>query len=173
MIVVGLDISKANCGVAIGDGSAPPRTRCESFPGSLDAAFGAFGLFVREILVGERPALVVAEAPFTGRNPKVDEVLYGLHGIARERCHNRRVPYTLVSIRSWRSAFLGKKLAALKRDAAKAAALAECARLRWPTLGSDDVAEACGVWCWAHIHHGNKRGMDRMLSASSIRAFGG
>ena len=173
MNILALDISKASCGIAMGDGNGPPRTARATFAGDRGHVFASYREWLLRMLVLERPDLVANEAALIvmDKNSSADvaRLMVGMASVTEEICAKRAILHVDVHAGSWRKAFLGK--GNLKRDDAKRLAVAECARLGWPTDGNHDRAEACGVWCWAHLYRGNQRGMHRLLSASSMRSM--
>jgi hypothetical protein len=170
--IIGLDISKKSCGVAIGDGTGPPRTAQVSFDArSDDGAWAAYEKWLRERLVSERPGLVAAERAWSHTDKKSStrtrDLLLGFGIITRTICFQYGVRCRTVSTQTWRKDFIANGRPADP----KGEALTWCRLLGWPTGGNHDRAEACGVWCWAHIRHGDTRAMQRQLSASSLRVF--
>ena len=173
MRILALDISKTGTGVAIGEATEPPRSFVASFTGATRGHVGAnYAKWLRDLLRVEKPAMVVFEAPLMRAAAKGSaesmrlliglafqtEVMCAIRGIAAHECH----------VASWRKHFLGH---GYPHDP-KQAALNMCGLLGWDTGGSHDRAEACGVWTWAHFTHGDRRAIQRALSASSMRAMG-
>ena len=174
MQILALDISASSTGAAIGDGNSPPRTLRASFPQRpRGKALSEYRAWLRQIMIMEKPALVVAEAALV----KVDResatettmMLLALAFVTEELCGARSTTYKTVAAQTWRKAFLGHGYPA----DAKAASMLMCDRLGWEHGGNHDRAESAGVLAYAHLFHGNQRGMHRLLSASSVRAMEG
>lgn len=173
MIVVGLDISRSSTGVAIGDGSGPPRTFRATFTGATHGQVGwNFQRWLREFLIVNPPDVLCAEASFIA--PTDDhytaKMMLGLDFVAQTTAAMRGIQYQAVAASSWRKAFLGHGRPANP----KRAAILMCKRLGWDVDGSHDKAEACGVWAWGQIYHGGTEGRRRvlqLLSASAIKNF--
>ncbi len=173
MRILALDISKASTGVAIGDGTGPPRSFVVSFPGPTRGHVGAkYAKWLRDILIMEKPALVAFEAAFIKLDKKgsveATKMLLSLNFLTETLCAMRSIPGYPVAAQTWRKVFLGH---GYPHDPKKAS-LNMCATLGWETDGVDDRAEACGVLVWAHYNHGDRRAIMRALSASSMRAMG-
>ncbi len=127
--------------------------------------------WLRDLLIIEKPALVIYEAPLLRAAAKGSaeamrlliglafqtEVICAIRGITSHECH----------VASWRKAFLGH---GYPHDP-KQAALNMCGLLGWDTGGSHDRADAIGCWVWGHYTHGDRRAIQRALSASSMRAM--
>lgn len=174
MRILALDISSAATGFALGDGTGPPVTGRAAFGGrGRGAAGAAFAKWLRDLLLVERPGLVVAEAALFTAGPRagveVARMLLGLSFMAEVVCEMQAVRHLDVPVQSWRKAFLGHG----RPQNPKRAAIAMCTGLGWDVGGDDNRADAAGVWCWAHLHHGNSRAMHKLLSASSVRAMEG
>lgn len=173
MIIMALDISPASTGVAIGDGSGPPRSFERPIPGTSRGQRGlAFARWLRDLIVLEGPDLVAYEAPIMfSRKGSVDamRILMGLAFQVEVVCASRAPLRAIeVNIQAWRKLFLGQgRPADPKGDCVRM-----CGLLGWPTGGSHDRADSCGVWAWAHFHHGNRQGIMKALSAGSVRAMG-
>ncbi len=173
MRLLALDISKAGTGVAIGEATEPPRSFVVSFSGATRGHVGAsYAKWLRDLLIVEKPALVVYEAPLLRAAAKGSaeamrlliglafqtEVICAIRGITSQECH----------VASWRKCFLGH---GYPHDP-KQAAINMCGLLGWDTGGSHDRADAIGCWVWGHYTHGDRRAIMRALSASSMRAMG-
>lgn len=172
MRILALDISKAGTGVAIGEATEPPRSFVVSFNGATRGHVGHnYVLWLRERLRVEKPTLVAYEAPIYGRKIKSSSpttiLLRGLAFATEMMCAGRNVRVVSVAASTWRLHFIGHGLP----ENPKQAALNTCGLLGWNTGGSHDRAEACGVWAWAHFNHGDRRAIQRALSASSMRAM--
>ena len=168
--VVAMDISKTSCGVAIGDASGPPRTvRVPFTQRDRGEVYAAFQLWLRDLIVLEQPGLVACEAAFfkldAQSSAETTRILLGLAACAESICAARKVRHVDVPVMTWRKAFLGNG----RPKDPKGDALRMCALLGWPTDGNHDRAEACGVWSFAHMNHGNAKAMHRLLSRASVR----
>ena len=172
MRILALDLSKKGTGVAIGDASEPPRSFVASFSGATRGHVGAsFAKWLRDLLIVEKPDLVVFEAPLMRAAAKGSadsmRLLIGLSFQTEVMCAIREVPVAQAHVATWRKHFLGHGYP----NDPKQAALNMCAMLGWETGGSHDRADACGVWASAHFTHGDRRAIQRALSASSMRAM--
>ena len=180
MIILALDISASCTGVAVGDASVPPHTTSAAFTGATRGAKGAkYAKWLRALLIHYKPALVAAEAPlrgtmikkkdgtYTQTATKTSALLTGLAFLTETVCATRGVKYVEVHSGSWRKAFLGRG----PHPDPKERALKMCAMVGWKTGGEEDRAEACGVFAWAHINHGNRSAMDALLSIAAVRAL--
>lgn len=78
--------------------------------------------------------------------------LKSLEAVVREAAarHGLAAPIGLVRPETWRKAFLGK--GTMERADAKRAAKRRCEQLGWDYLGSEDAAEACGLWYYSAGH---------------------
>ena len=174
MNIVALDLSKHSAGVAIGDASGAPRTlRVQFTQPEMGAAWAAYAKWLRDLLVIEKPGLVAVEAALmlVDRTSSADttRLLLGFAAHTASVCAMRGVRHVEVAAMTWRKAFLGHG----RPVDPKQAAMLMCDRLGWPHGGVHDRAEAAGILAWAHLYHGDQRGMQRLLSASSVRAMGG
>ncbi len=172
MRILALDISKAGTGVAIGDATEAPRSFVASFSGATRGHVCAnYAKWMRDLLMVEKPALVVFEAPLMRAAAKGSadamRLLIGLATQTEVMCAIRNIPSHDCHVASWRKAFLGH---GYPHDP-KRAALNMCGLLGWDVGGSHDRADACGVWAWAHLNHGARRAIMRALSASSVRSM--
>ncbi len=172
MRILALDISKVGTGCAIGSADEPPRSFVAAFNGATRGHVGAqYAKWLRDLLIVEKPDLVVYEAPLMRAAAKGSaeamrlliglafqtEVICAIRGISAHQCH----------VASWRKVFLGH---GYPHDPKKAA-LNMCAAMGWDTGGSHDRADAIGCWVWGHYTHGDRQAMQRALSASSVRAM--
>ncbi|MEM6623900.1 MAG: hypothetical protein AAF674_16860 [Pseudomonadota bacterium] len=172
MNVIGIDFAKTQCGVAMGDGSGPPRTTSVQFrQPTRGKVFVAFQDWLRDLILTEQPGLVMCEAALLHvdkhRGPDTARMMVGLSAHAESVCARRSVLQRDVQSQTWRKAFLGTG----RPTDPKQASLRQCELLGWPTGGIHDRAEAAGVWAYAHIHHGNSRGVMQMLSMGSVKRF--
>lgn len=170
MKVMGLDISKASTGVAIGDASGPPRVLRARFTGSTHGQIGwSFLKWLRELCIVEAPDLICAEAAFVAAHNDLytSKLMLGMDMTAQIIAAMRGVEYQPVAVQTWRKAFLGNG----RPDNPKRAAIRMCTQLGWDVDGSHDKADACGVWAWGHLYHGDQQAMRRLLSVGSIRNF--
>jgi len=174
MKILALDISKKATGVAIGDGEGPPRTFSQGFKGDRAGAVGAaYAKWLRTLLVEERPALVAFEKPLMLSGPRagaaVMRILTGLGFTTEVVCEVAGVRYEDVAVMTWRKLFLGHGRPADP----KLAAINACQGHGWDVGEDDNQADACGVWAWAHFHHGNRKGIISQLSRSPMRRMAG
>ncbi len=172
MKILALDISKKATGVAIGDGDGPPRTLTQGFNADRPGAVGlAYAKWLRALLVEERPALVALEAALVLHGPRAGTaimlLLQGLAYTTTVVCEGVGVPYETVAIMTWRKMFLGHG----RPDNPKRAAIDACYKLHWDVEGDDNQADACGVWAFAHFTWGDRKAIQRQLSASAVRNF--
>lgn len=177
MLILGLDISTAATGVAIGDGTAPPRSYVFKVPpGSRGERGASYAFWFRNLLVVEAPDLVAFEAPLmTTRakgkgggivsNIESTRMLMGLAFLTETVAAGRKVHAIEANIQAWRKLFLGHgRPADPKGDCVRM-----CRLLGWDVGDSHDRADACGVWAYAHYQHGNRQAIMRALSDSSVR----
>lgn len=169
--VVALDISKAACGVAMGSGATAPRTVLHKTGGqTLGATGAAFGDWLRDLFLMEKPHIVAIEAPLVMSGPQASaagvKLLMGLVTVAHVAAHRAGARVVEANVQSWRKAILGH---GRPRDP-KAAALGFCSSVGWEAGGSHDRAEAACVWAWAHLMHGDTAAMHRLLARQSLRA---
>lgn len=174
MIILGLDIAPGATGAAVGDGSSPPRSFVAQFAGKDRGAIGAkYMAWLRDLLVMERPDLVAFEAPLVkiDRQSSVEttRLLMSLAFLTETMAAMRQIKSTEVNMQTWRKAFLGNGRPADP----KGETLRMCAMLGWDTGGLHDRADAMGVWVWAHLNHGNRKGIHAMLSIGSVRRMEG
>lgn len=169
-MILAADISMKATGIAAGDGTVAPEVRVFS-PAVKDREHADFMRWWSARVKEYEPSLIAVEAPFVGPGkPDAARVLYGLLGIAQGIAELRAVPVLLVNIGSWRAAFLnkgrfkderdpvtGKTIKG--RDVAKRACLRVCHSLAWEVGTDDNKADACGIWAFAHLNHGNNRAM--------------
>lgn len=169
MKILALDISGKATGWAVGDATAPPRTGIIKARGDSRGRTGlALMAALRDVLVTERPGLVVYEAPLLMANraaaAATAHMLIGLAMCAEVACAARDVKCESVSIQTWRKEFLGTG----RPDDPKAASIAMCQSLGWEVQGDDNRADACGVWAWGHIHRGEQKAVMKLLAAGGI-----
>ena len=174
MKILALDISKAATGVAIGDGDGPPRTLTQGFTADRPGAVGAsYAKWLDELLRREKPDLVTLEAALVliGKRSgtAVMLLLQGLAYTTTVVCESVGVRYETISIMTWRKMFLGHG----RPENPKQVCIDACYRLGWDVEGDDNQADACGVWAYAHFHHGNRKGIMRQRSESSVRRMAG
>ncbi len=172
MRILALDISKAGTGVAVGEATEPPRSFVVSFSGATQGqVWWSYGIWLREQMAVEKPDLVAFEAPIYGRKIQSSApttiLLRGMACVTEMLCTGRNVRVVSVPTSTWRKHFLGH---GFPHDP-KQAALNQCGLLGWDVGGSHDRADACGVWAWAHFTHGDRRAIQRALSASSMKAM--
>ena len=153
--LLALDISKAGTGVALGDATEPPRSFVQGFNGVSRGHVGAhYAKWLRDLLVVEKPGVVVFEAPLMRAAAKGStdamRMLIGLAFQTEVMCaiglKSISIPAYEAHVTTWRKHFLGH---GFPHDP-KQAALNMCAQLGWETEGSHDRADACGVWAWGH-----------------------
>ena len=170
MILLALDISKRSTGVAIGDGSRAPALSALGFEGGNLGQIGwTFQRWLRDQLVAINPVLVILEKPFVGKTDDLwrQQLMLGLGFVAQTTAAMRRIPVKVVAVQTWRKAFLGYG----RPTSPKEATIRMCQMLKWPCGKNDDMADAAGIWAWGHLHHGNRRGMHRMLSMGAVKNF--
>lgn len=169
--VLALDISKACTGVAIGDGSDAPFVCAWRFGrhDATGAVCAEFGASLRSAIVEHNVTAVVAESPFVARHDSaaIVRIKFGMSVIAETIAYSAGLRWLMIAPATWRKIFTG---VGRPKDA-KTAAMLQCDRLGWDVARCTDIAEAAGVWCAAHLLHGNTKGMHRMLSESSMRRF--
>ena len=168
MKVVGLDISRRSTGIAFGDGTCPPRTDCASFKGpTLGDINHNFRKWFREKLVLEKPDFVMIEAAFIAPTDDawVRSIMIGLNMTAQGVCAGRNIPCATVACQTWRKAFIGEGYP----KNPKLAAINMCEALGWEVYENHDRAEACGLWAYGHLEHGNSKAMHRLLSDYQVR----
>ena len=171
MIILALDISKRRTGAAVGVGANPPHTTSQAFTGETMGAVGAaYTRWLRDKLRVDKPDLVAFEAPLLSAQAKGSTdtlmILSGLCFTTMTLCSIHKIRCVSVAVSTWRKAFIGH---GFPTDP-KAAALSMCASLGW-TPRNHDEAEACGVWAWAHVFHGDIHDIHRQLSASSMKVM--
>ena len=164
--IIGLDISPASTGVAIGDATAPPRTFSVGFTALTHGdMWWKYLMWLRDLLILEKPDVVAYEAApmWVGKQGSADtaRILLGFDAHTQSLCAGRGVDARSVRVQTWRKAFLAEGTP----NEPKQASLAMCAQLGWDTGGVHDRAEACGVWVWGHYYHGNQRAMSALLSS--------
>lgn len=175
MKILALDISKSSTGGAIGDGSGPPRTFRGSFSGAPTRGHvgEAFREWLSDLVVIEKPDLLVFEAPLVNfggaRSPEVPRLMLGLSMVTEMICARRSIRCEQVMVQSWRKSFCGTG----RPHNPKVATMAMCRSLGWEIGGSDDRADAAGVWAHAHITWGNRRGVVKMLSEATVQGLAG
>lgn len=173
MIVVGLDLSRAGTGIAIGDASGPPRVLRARFAGTTHGQIGwNFVKWFREFLILNKPDLICGEASFVAPHNDIytSKLLLGLDFSAQTVAAMRGIPYEPVAVATWRKAFLGTG----RPENPKRASILMCKSLGWDVDGSHDKADACGIWCWGHLYKANNASriaMGRLLSAGAVRNF--
>jgi hypothetical protein len=115
-----------------------------------------------------RVELVAYEAPILSARAKGSAdtmmMMIGLAAITEAVCSTKPVQVVSVAVSTWRVAFLGEGYP----DDPKGRAIAMCSELGWP-VGSHDEADACGVWAWAHLNHGDVDAMRDQLSSAKVR----
>lgn len=180
MKILALDISMTSTGAAIGAADQPPRSFGISFPGEQHAkSWAAYNLWLRDIIVMEKPALVVYEAPIPDvkrqgkdgqwhrASVKGARLLSGFACLTETMCQMRGIGCQPANVLTWRKAFLSNGRPAEPKEEA----MRMCNLLGWDHGGSHDRAEAMGVWCWGHLTYGDRRAMNKLLSAGSVRAM--
>lgn len=169
--IVALDISKAACGAAMGSGAdEAPRMVSRSLGGqTLGATGAAFGDWLRDLFLMEKPDCVAIEAPLVVSGPHASaagvKLLMGLVAVAHVAAHRAGARVVEANVQSWRKAILGNG----RPKDPKRAALDFCASVGWDAGGSHDRAEAACVWAWAHLHYGDRAAMHRLLARQSLR----
>lgn len=174
MVIIGLDIAKGGTGIAIGDGDGPPRTSKVMFKGpSLGRTGNNFFTWLREVLIMEKPDLVMVEAAFVAPTDDAyrQTLMLGLSFTAQTVCAMRQISCETVAVSTWRKTFLGH--GRLGGDESKRQCIQLCNTLGWPHGGDHNRAEAAGIWAHAHLNFGNRRGMHRQLSHGSFKRMAG
>ena len=174
MRILALDISKAGTGYAMGDGSGAPVSGVVAFSGHSRGQIGAaYAKWLRDLLMVEKPGLVACEAALFMSGPMASadtaRLLLGLSFATEMVCELASVRHLDVPVQSWRKAFLGHG----RPKDPKAAALAMCAMVGWDVGRNHNRADACGVFAFAHLHHGNRQAMVKLLSKASVSAMEG
>lgn len=170
MKVIALDISRQSTGVAIGDGNSPPRNFRASFKGETLGVVGhSFRAWMRELLVLDKPDLICIEAAFVGKTDDAytATLMLGLNFMAQSVAAGRGIQCQTVAVQTWRKAFIGQG----RPDNPKRASIEMCKLVGWEVEGNHDRAEACGIFAWGHLMHGNRDGVAKMLSAGSVRSM--
>ena len=106
--------------------------------------FARAALWITRRMLDDPPDWVVSETPVGKFNSRL---LMGLRGVMLGLVHAHRVKITEVPVATWRLYALGS--GHLKKDVAKARAVALCARLGWGEGIDHNAAEAAGMWLWA------------------------
>lgn len=168
-MILALDLSKAGTGWAAGDATSPPRSGVQRMAGETRGAVGlSTSRWLAERLDAEKPTLVVYEEPLFAAHAKASaaaaRMLIGMAMVVETVCAGRKVATRSVAIPTWRKAFLGKG----NLPDAKVQAVRMCQSLGWTVDADHNRAEACGVWAWAHIHHGDAKGVLRLLSRGGL-----
>ena len=153
----------------MGAGDDPPLTASVRFDVSSRGAVGAAYLgWLRDRLLASRPDLVAYEAPIMSARAKGSTdtlmILTGLAFLTETICDMKGVPVISVAAPTWRKAFLGEGFP----DDPKARAVAMCRSLGW-RVQTEDEADACGVWTWAHLLYGDAREMRGQLSRATMK----
>lgn len=175
MKVLALDVATTT-GVAIGDGTEPPQSFKVSFKGSCRGAIGdEFRKWLRPYVIGEKPDLIVFEAPLVQKKDQganTPRLLMGMAMVVEMVAASRFTRCEDVNVDTWRKSFFGHAKnfdeRGLKRNW-KTEAVNLCGMLGWGVGGSHDAAEACGVWAHAHlVMGGNRRAMAKLLSHMTV-----
>ncbi len=166
--ILALDLSKRSTGWAEGYGAQAPTTGTVGFDGRTRGHDGGeFQSWLRDKLINYRPHLVVYEAPLFSARAKGSTntlmVLMGLSYVTEIVCSGRGLVYFSVAVSTWRKAFLGHGFP----DDPKAATMNMCQALGWSPQNHDE-ADACGVWAWAHLNHGDHADMLGQLSRAKV-----
>lgn len=174
-LILGIDQSISNTGLALYDTSAPMSAmRLHSFktPGRTEQEqIEKFGSALDQILRDWKPDFAALERPpqhiqtfkktikdLNGEreidvmNPHMAFILHQVLGSAIRGLQGRKIPRTVVPPDTWRNSFLGY-CKRKDRDAAgfkdwKKAARAQCERFNIPARNMDQ-AEAAGIAVWA------------------------
>lgn len=167
--ILALDLSKRSTGWAIGSGDGFPLAQSVSFTRSnRGGVFAQYMAWLRDRLLTNDPDLVVYEAPIMSARAKGSTdtlmILMGMAAMTEAVCSMKVVPVISVAIPTWRVAFLGEGYP----DNPKPEAVKMCGLLRWKVT-TDDEAEACGVWAWAHLNYGDVDAMRDQLSRAKVR----
>lgn len=174
-LILGIDQSSGNTGMALWDPQEPPSTmRLHSFgaQGGTDLQkVHSFSQQIDRVLKDWGPHFVAFEQPLQHIQPQVKKVKT-LHGVREEQTINahtalllnliagalirglmgRKLPHVMVRPATWRGSFLGystnKKMQEAGHKSWKHAARAQCERLNIPARNMDQ-AEAGGIAFWA------------------------
>lgn len=171
--ILALDLSKVGTGWATGQGGGRPLCRSLGFNGvHRGAVLAQYLAWLRDRLLTTNPDLVAYEAPIMTAKAKGSTntlfLLIGLAAITETICSMKATPVVSVGSSSWRLAFLGEGFP----EDPKARAVAMCRELGWP-VQSEDEADACGVWAWSHLKHGDRDEMRDQLSRAKMREMEG
>ena len=172
-VILALDLSKRSTGWALGHGGTPPLARSIGFRGAgRGAVLAEYFHWLRDRLITNAPDLVAYEAPIKSTRAKGSTetmmLLWGMAAITEAVCSMKGLRMVAVPIPTWRKAFLGHGYPIdPKGDAVRM-----CDNLGWP-VQTHDEAEACGVWCWAHLSHGDADAMHDQLSRAKVRSMEG
>lgn len=170
-MLIGIDLSKRGCGVAFGDGAAPPSTLAQRFVGDRATVFGAFDQFLLDLIVAHAPRAIVFEAPLaTSQVPgSLDDwrLKMGLATLTEHIAARRAIRCADVHVQTARKSILGQG----RPKDPKGEVLRFCRIMGWEVGGDHNRADAAVVWAWGHIHHGNRRGLHRLLSHGSLRGM--
>jgi hypothetical protein len=165
--ILSLDLGKS-LGWAFGDRNAKaPESGVvllQSKNETRSSAMGNLIAFLDGRLRGDKPALIVREAPFSleaykKTNNSNDRVRtdYGMHGILEGMAERYAVPLEQVYAATVRKYFLGRPNMG-NRPATKRAVVERCHLLGLmpKTSSSDDRGDACAAWYWAIGHFGHQ-----------------
>lgn len=171
--ILALDLSKRSTGWAIGYGNGFPLARSVSFtPSNRGGVFAQYMAWLRDRLLTNDPDLVVYEAPIMSARAKGSTdtlmILMGMAAITEAVCSMKAVTVVSVAVPTWRKAFLGH---GFPYDP-KAEAKQMCGLLRWE-ISNTDESDACGVWAWGHLNHGDVDAMRDQLSRAKVREMEG
>ncbi len=109
--------------------------------------------------------LLAYEAPVIGAGGDISKHLLqiGLAFLTETVAHGRAT-CAPVAVQTARKAFVGHG----RPPDPKKVVMAMCRNLEWDFHGAHDEADACAVWCWAHLNRGNARAMHKLLSAQRL-----
>ena len=144
--ILALDVA-TRMGVAEGEpGLFPVLTTVKLGRDGDDHAdiFARAALWITRRMLDDPPDWVVSEEPVGKFDSRL---LMGLRGVVLGLVHAHHVKITEVPVATWRVYALGS--GKLKKDVAKARAVALCARLGWGEGIDHNAAEAAGMWLWA------------------------
>lgn len=172
-VILALDLSKHKTGWAIGCGNGFPISNSLGFErDTRGQVFAQYFTWLRDRLLTNSPALVVYEAPILSARAKGSTdtmmILLGMSAITEALCSMKATPVLSVAVSTWRVAFLGQGFP----EDPKGDAERMCHLLRWDISNSDE-ADACGVWAWAHLNHGDVDAMRDQLSRAKVREMEG
>jgi hypothetical protein len=134
-------------GVCFGEPGATPELETVNFGGrDHDDEFDIWAraqIWLIRRIADCRPALITLE----GLVPKWDKTIQcGIYSVFGGIARNKSIPIMVTSVQAWRLHVLGD--GKLKKEIAKARAVALCGQLGWAPDGHDEAEAAC-QWLYA------------------------